>query len=163
MRRLAVLCLLVAGCVAPFWRGTYDNRPDDAVAIAEVHDDGRIVLADGTTVRLFGVRVPADLLREHEGKKVSVETLLPTDPPAVELCVWHRFGYCGNGLMTWNPFAAPYESFMGYLIVVNSARYYPPREADLSHPDAPAELVAEMRERFAQRRAEIERMQGRQR
>ena len=156
---LVALLVLADGCFGPFCRGTYDNRPDDAVAITEVHDDGHIALEDGTTVRLFGVRVPADLLRAYEGKKASVERLLPTDPPAVELCVWDRFGHCGNGLMTWNLFAAPYESYAGLPIAINAARYHAPREADLDHPDAPTALVARMRESFAQRRAELARMQ----
>lgn len=141
---------LLAGCVAPFSRGTYDNRPADAVRITRVHDDGRIALGDGTIVRLFGVRVPAGLLREHEGKQASVEVLLPTDPPAVELCVWDTFGRCGNGLMTWSPFAKPLEAYVGVLLAANAARYCPPRESDLSHPDAPAALVARMRAAWAE-------------
>ena len=143
--------VFLAGCFGPFYRGTYDSRPDDTVLIARVHDDVRIELADGRTVRLFGVQVPAGQLREYEGKRASVEVLLPTDPPAVWLSIWERFGYCGLGLYTWDPFARPYEGFHGHCVVANAGRYHPVIESDLSHPDAPPHLVARLRKAARER------------
>ena len=75
--------VFLTGCFGPFFRGTYDSRPDDTVLIACVHDDGRIELADGRTVRLFGVQVPAGQLREYEGKRApSRSSCRPTRPPS---------------------------------------------------------------------------------
>ncbi|MHC4549877.1 MAG: hypothetical protein ACYTEZ_13980 [Planctomycetota bacterium] len=150
MRLLSGLLLVAAGCFGPFHRGPYDNRPPDAVVIAKVLDDGRIALDDGRTVRLFGVReAPVAYLRDHEGKKASVEVLLPTVPPAVELRVWERGipRVCGNGLMTWNLFAAPDPAYFGHPVVADLFGRFapPPRESDLDHPDAPEHLVRAIR------------------
>ncbi len=114
--RLALALVLVTGCNGIFYRGTVRSPVHGGVEIHAVDDRGHITLADGRTVRLFGLRLPDDpvrrerflsSLRSNVGETTTVTNVLATDPPAVELSVARYLGVCGNGLYSWTPFQGP--------------------------------------------------------
>ena len=117
-------------------------------------DQGRITLADGRIVRLFGLRLPDDpvrrerflgSLRSNVGETTTVTNVLATDPPAVELSVARYMGVCGNGLYSWTPFQGPVSiSYSREQLSLSLASTFRDAicEADLQDPRAPRERVA---------------------
>jgi hypothetical protein len=124
------------------------------VEIQAVDDRGHITLADGRTVRLFGLRLPDDpvrrerflwSLRTNVGETTTVVEVLDVDPPAVELSVARYLGVCGNGLYSWTPFQEPIRvPYFRRPLALSLADSFPDAicVADLQDPRAPRERVA---------------------
>ena len=133
-----------------------DNRDPGRIGIVKVHEDATIDLADGRTVRLFGVRIPPErkpasaylsALRRHEGKEASVTVYLEEPVPAVELRVWRGGAICGNALSTWDPTARPIRLWSQSPVAGNLAIRFETAlsEADLSDPQADLSQVGRLR------------------
>lgn len=151
--RLVLVLVFLAGC-GIFYRGAERESVPDGVEIRAVDDAGHITLADGRTVRLFGLGLPGDparrerfltRLRSNVGETTTVTDVLATDPPAVELSVARYCGVCGNGLYSWTPFQEPIRvPYTSKPLALSLAESFPDAicVADLQDPRAPRERVA---------------------
>jgi hypothetical protein len=161
---LAAVFVLAAqgGCASPtlnlppFRRGEIDDRDPARVAIRSVADDGTFVLADGRTVRVFGVDPPADpeararyvsRASRFVGEEASVRIVQDGVPPAAELLAWRNWMVCGNGMLTWNPFDPPIRTWAKHDVASDLAWNCggAVRASDLADPRVPADVVRALR------------------
>ncbi len=133
--------IMTNGHAPPFSRGLETPDEDSLVCITKVADDGGLLLEDGRSLRLFGVKAPSEemakkrylgILSSLKNRRMKIMFIEFADPDSV--LMFKRCGpHCGNAYQTWNPLASPIKpSFT--LINTKLARYENILESDFSNP-----------------------------
>jgi len=91
---------------APFSR-VYDNSKATWESISAIDDDGRVKTSSGNVYAVLAtdrdeLKSFGWLLNAPTYRGVFVESRTADDGQA-SLFFFYKFGYCGNGLSTWNP------------------------------------------------------------
>lgn len=117
---VVVIVGILVVLLSPFPKRLYDNRAPGWVGIVKLNEQGHLVLADGRTVRLFGLKLSETdrPMVEYLAKGgAHVTEVIPGQVPAVRMVSYSSTrGFCANCQMTWNPVAPAKPAYRSHLL-----------------------------------------------